>query len=457
MLDQHTLCVCKDKGPYIIQVSQCFPAAPSPGTLTWASVNGKVTINSSSNAKCSITYLDNGDDFLVATLTAGNAVFRDTVKIKAGELAFKEAVSSYLVPVALKIDMESLLTATSRTTNLVWQHSKNGGGYVALAGPNPSLDRSTYNAGDYELIKVKIDAPGGGCCEVEARLNFYKMNVTVANATVCDGEALPFQVTVTPAATPALTATLLGTVAGLVPKALTTVASQGNPLGNTNLAFAAFDAVFKSKVNVMIWYSTQANNCNPTGSYNLWVEGTIGGKAIKSDNTVIASNAAGGCVNGSAGPNQAFTGTPTAITAIDAVGIYGEINTIGTFVRNVTAVANIATNANSQFLAMVTAEENYHVGQFQGTNGALGAQNFIVANVTAGVLNVKFYAATRALAGARAWAAWNASVNAEIAAYNAKMVVPAAYRCRLEKEAKTSAAVNSTYIAKMVCAYAACP
>jgi hypothetical protein len=211
----------------------------------------------------------------------------------------------------------------------------------------------------------------------------------------------------------------------------------------------------------MIWYANIASECNNLATYNLRVQGTINGQPVQSVPQAINADVNGGtCCNGSAGPTQAFVGLPTVFTRPDPAGgvlFEGYVQNWAPFVRNMVATTTIMAQANSQWRALIIAEENYHVGQIQGTNGVLGNLQFVRANIVNAVTaGGPYLAATRLLAGNACWNAFFAARNAEIARSIAMYGYPGQpHRCAMEREAKT--AVGMVFRFKMACAYPACP
>ena len=448
VMGNHNVSVC-DGTPVDVAVSQRYPG--TGGTITYQSVNNKVTV-AGNDQKLTLTYLDSGTDVVVATLTVSGATYRDSIKVHAGKIKFAQNRYNYLCPVNDNIDLKSLLAPGSIQNNLQFKGTKNDQDEADLPA---TINKSSYAPGDVVVIRVVSTNP---VCEAVTTIHFYGLDLTIPNATVCDGAALPFSATVNPAADNATKMALLATVANLKPDFATAVASLGNPRGNTNLTFAAFDANYNSQVDNMIWYANIATECNDQSAYNLWIAGTINGKAIKSAIQKINADVNGGtCCNGSAGPNQTFVGTPAVFTRGAAGGGFeGYVQNWATFTRNVTATTTNIALATSQWRKPIQDEEDYHVGQIQGTNGVLGALQFVRANVINAVDGAGPYpGATRLLAGDACWAAFFAARNAEIARSYAMYAYPNAHRCAMEKQAK--AAVGIKYRFKMSCAYPACP
>ncbi|MCX6351460.1 MAG: hypothetical protein NTX03_06335 [Bacteroidetes bacterium] len=440
--------VCKGTQT-IIQVAEIYPA--TGGTITWQSMSGKIAITSSSNAKCSIDYVSSGDDVLVGTLTVGGATYRDSVKIKCGEVAFKQAKYCEFV-VDDKIDLKTLLTDKSVKTDLEWKKSKNGGAGVDISA-SPIIDLKTYAPGDVEVVTVKWK---NTTCEATATFKLFGLALDIPNNGVCDGAPLPFKVVVTPVDPDC--PNLLATVGGLTPKSKTTVASLGNPAGTTVLEFEATGGVGNYKVKIMYWYSDVATNCNDLGRYKLWAEGTARGKALKTPEYNITADASGACVNGGASVTRTFTGVPNIQPGREAAGarrFYCYVSAQNTFARSPQGATTIDCHANSQYRTMIVAEENYHVGQIQGTNGVLCNALWLLANVYNAQLNVRYYGATQQEAIDNCTDAFWAARDAEVARSSALIVYPAALRCAVEAEAK--AAVRSSHHAVMRCSYPRCP
>ena len=459
-LSPRTVYVCKGTKGYAM-VADIFPA--TGGTVTWALVGGgKAKITNSSNAKCELDYVATGDDKLVATLTVGSVKFNDTVLVKASELQFTKKEYDYLI-VDNKINLKNLLTPTSTKTDLTWLASKGGDEAAELPADNPVLNIKDYAPGDEVTVTV-IPKDGPGTCEATATFKFYGLGLEAANETVCDGEELPFVAVTIPDAG-AASAALLGSVAGLQPKSKPSVASKGNVAGTVQLRFTPFDATFNSKVRNMIWYSNQADNCNDLGDYKLWAEGTVNGVAIKSTEIDIHANADGSCVNGSSSVTQEFTGLPGLRVGQEAVGAgtgpggarqwFAYVSDIGTYARDPKGDTKVDCDANSQFRALVAAEETYHKGQIEGNNGVLCATLWIVANVYNPRLNVRVTRATRAAAITAASDAFWTSQDNEITRCSAMFAYPQPKRCALESEAKAN--VRASYILVMKCAYPRCP
>lgn len=443
----HNTSVCEMASTHV-DINQRFPA--TGGTVTYQSVNGRVNV-SDVGTGFMMTYVSTGDDMVVATLTMGSVSYKDTVKVKVGKLAFAQARYNYLIANAT-IDLKSLLVPGSLQNNLQFTGNKNGAGEANIAA---TFNRNTYAAGD--VLTVKVKSTDNVACEATTELRFYGLDIIVPNATACDGAELPFSADITPKDN-AIKNALLATVAGLAPKYVLAAVSLGNPRGNTTLTFDAFDANYKTKVRNMIWYANIATECNQLGTYNLSVGGTIGGNAVSSAAVAINADINGGtCCNGSAGPTQNFVGEPTIRTRPAAGGGFeGFVSTWVPYTREMRATTTNICQANSQWRAPIQAEETYHVGQITGTNGVLGALQFIRVNVINGeAAGDPYWAATAANARIRCWNAFVAAENAEIARSNAMYVYPNAHRCAMERQAK--AAVGIAYAFKMACAYPACP
>ncbi|MCK4794957.1 MAG: hypothetical protein KAV87_65110, partial [Desulfobacteraceae bacterium] len=244
---------------------------------------------------------------------------------------------------------------------------------------------------------------------------------------------------------------------------VTNSASQGNPIGHTNLAFDSYNpATHTSRIQNSIWYSTQANHCNDQSSYTISATAQVRASPVNSSNDpVLTADAGGGCVNGSAWPTQFFSGNPTYNVTQNPVTLQWEATVaVGTFIRNVQASHNNVTNANSQYWHQVENEEVFHVGQFEGTTSAIVADLWDPALVMAEVdANEPYVAPTRAGALALAQAAFATAVNNEMNRSNTITFAyppgPGGRRCDIEREAK--AAAGSSHHTTMACSYPACP
>jgi hypothetical protein len=445
----HSTSVCEGASTHV-DISQRFPA--TGGTVTYASVNGKVNVSDLGNGFM-MTYVGTGDDMVVCTLSAGSVTYKDTVKVKVGKLAFAQARYNYICPVNSNIDLKSLLVPGSLQNNLAFTGSLNGAAAAPLAA---TINRNAYAPGD--ILTVKVKSTDNAACEATTEIRFFGLDIVIPNATACDGAALPFSADITPRDNTVRVA-LLGTVVGLVPAYTLAVPSLGNPLGNTTLTFPAFNATFNSQVNNMIWYANIATECNNLGTYNLRVRGTIGGQAVQSVARPINADVNGGtCCNGAAGPTQSFVGAPTINTRANpaGAGFEGFVANWAPYRRTMLASSTNICLATSQWRALVQAEETYHVGQITGANGVLGALQFIRANVVAAVnAGGPYIAGTAANANTVCWNAFVAAENAEIARSVAMYAYPGAHRCAMERQAKAAAGIAFRF--KMACAYPACP
>jgi hypothetical protein len=452
VLDQHQAFVCNGMTTQI-GVQTRYPAAGT-GSISWVSRKGKVSIIGDDNG-ARLNYVASGNDVLVATLNVNGAIFRDSVILEVGEIKFAEATYHYLAPVDDDIDVTTLLAANSIKNNLQWFFNYNGGGEQPLA--NTKFSKAGFRAGDRCVIIAKRN--GMAACQASTELRFYYIDLSIAKWQVCDGEEMPFSVVIRPAVTNALRNQLLGTVAGLAPKYSLRAASFGNPRGNTNLTFGAFNGNWASKIDNMIWYANQAAQCNNTSDYKLWVDGKINGKDIASYSYWVTADVNGGtCCNGSAYPIQEWSGFPIIRTRYDnAAGKWcGWIDAVGTFKRDVKCATTNICKPNSQYRAPIQAEENYHVGQMELTNGSVVcATMWDINNIFRGIMPRCWYASTQVNARALTWHVFFTRRNLESARSWGMFAYPSASRCAMEREAKVQTGITHRF--KFSCAYPACP
>lgn len=457
VLDKHQAFVCNSMTTQI-GVTTRFPAAGT-GSISWVSRRGKVTIANGTDAGCQLNYAAAGNDVLVATLNVNGAIFRDSVTLEVGEIKFAEATYHYLAPVDDEIDVTTLLTANSIRNNISWFYNYNGGGEMPLG--NTKINKAGFRAGDRCVIIAKRN--GMAACQASTELRFYYMDLNIPAWQACDGAEMPFSVVIRPPVNNALRNQLLGTVAGLVPKSETRARSFGNPAGTTVLAFAAFNGNWGSKVNNMIWYANVAAQCNDISDYKLWVTGKINGKDIESYSYTIrasvgAKPGGGECVNGSAYPIREWSGVPVIRTRWDAdAGKWcGWIDAVGSFKRDVKCTTTNLALPTSQWRGPVQAEEDYHVGQMEGTNGSVVcATMWDINNIFRGIMPRCWYASTQLNARALTWHVFFTRRNMESARSWAQFAYPSPIRCAMESEAK--ARVGITHRFKFSCAYPRCP
>ncbi|MCP4145979.1 MAG: hypothetical protein GY752_11960, partial [bacterium] len=281
--------------------------------------------------------------------------------------------------------------------------------------------------------------------------------VTITPSNVCDGFETPFKLDILPAATPRA---VLGQLSNIVFTAPTAVASLGNPAGSTTLTFSALDANYEGTITTTNWYSTQAGHCNPLSVYNVGATATFDGDAVatKNNTAFTISSAFGTCIDGESTLDNTFSGSMTIHIANPSAGVFNATLTIGTFVRDMQASSSWTVWANSQYHDMVRDEEQYHEGQWEGTNGNLIADLWDPALILAEIQGAQPYVgATQAAAVALANAAYGTAIaNEDTRSTNLAISIPApGRRCAIETEAKTAA--GSSYRVAMPCAYSACP
>jgi hypothetical protein len=108
---------------------------------------------------------------------------------------------------------------------------------------------------------------------------------------------------------------------------------------------------------------------------------------------------------------------------------------------------------------MIQAEEDYHVGQMEMTNGSrASADQWVVDNVLSGAVMLrKWYSISgdQAQSRALAWHVFITRRNAENARSWAQFAYPSATRCFMENEAKVRTGASHRF--RFKCAYPACP
>ena len=452
--------VCEDVSADI-NVDESYPTSGNGATITWKSLNGRVRIVSSNDYTCRVAYASGGDGYIVATISAGTASYSDTVKVTALTTPqFSKSVYSYLLPATGKINLLALLPTIQQFQKYKWQYSLNGSEFEELT--TPELDKSQYAARDNVLIKVQPDMGTPGVpdineCYATTTIRFHKFGLAIPNSSICDGAEMPFIVGLDPAADPATITSLLSDVSDFKVDYKLKYTFNGNKLGSADLNIQPIAADFSSKVDKMIWYSSQSDNCNDVGAFKIWVTAKQGGSTIKSEEYPIYASARGDCVNGKAWVTQEFRGYPEIDTCSDAMGKYWYFKGMGSFDRTIVATTSNICNANSQFRQQVENEEQYHKGQFEGSNGTYGSYMYSIANVLNPLINEKYRNIDGPTGYATAWKAFDASVAAERARSNSLMNYPPGtpnLRCAVEDEAKT--AINAEYRSVMKCAYTSC-
>lgn len=453
VLTQHQAFVCNSQATQI-DVQTRYPAAGT-GTITWTSRKGKVTVTNGSDAGCQLNFIAAGKDVLVATLDVNGVIFSDSVALDVVELKFAQPIYNYLIPVDDEVDVTTLLTDNSIRDNISWFYNYNRGGETPL--DYTKINKKVFNTGDRIVIIARCKDMA--TCQASTELRFYHMDLKIPVCQVCDGKEMPFSIVVRPAVPDAIRNQLLSTVTDLVPRYALRHRSYGNPLGNTNLTFEPFNATWESKVKNMIWYANVPDLCNDLSDYKLWVQGKINGKDIFSFYYVITADVDPGkpCVNGEAKPSRKWSGEPVFRTRWDSTARKwcGWIDNVGSFKRDVKCTTTNVTPANSQWRAIVDAEENYHVGQIEGTTSKLCDSLWNVNNVFRGILHRRYYASTEREALALAKEAFTKQLNLETVRSDAQFAYPSPLRCTLEREAK--AKVGVTHRFRYYCAYRLCP
>lgn len=275
--------------------------------------------------------------------------------------------------------------------------------------------------------------------------------------SVCDGNSANISIKPKPSAEPI---SMLNHFSGLTLQSEPDhfLGGYGNVVGNTNLVFDPISSAFTSKIQNVIWFSTDLfNHNNQTSSYKLLGTASLDGKIVKAAESSLSKLTVdtdfGTCLNGSASSNNFFKGTPT-LTTTPVAGGFTTIVGIGLFRRQPTTVISTApTPVSSQYFTLVTAEENYHAGQHAGANGTVLAMLWdapsVIANTNA---RGPFMATTLVGSQTAASTAFVAERNTED---SRSIILANSLRCAVEKEAKD--AIGAVYRIQYKNAYPSCP
>lgn len=448
---QRELKFCKLGDSLNLTLAQRFPTT---ARVTFQSLNGKVLLTPS-EASCWVKSNTHGLDQIVITISgrgvgaSGSTYYRDTVKVIITEVKFTSAKKDILWKPAGQVNLKSLLTSNSDTTDITFEIQDDAGSRAARNGMLQMGADKGYSA---DVIAKSLRNPSCSS-KIELRWVWFALDWTSGN-TKNDGEEAPFTLVPVPAdADPAL----LNGISDIEFKSEHVGRSWGNPGGHAALTFETVNAGRREfKIKNAWWFANQADECNTDCDYRIMVNCKSGGVAtgfLRGDNFTVDISS----MNGEAGPTQLYTGEVRINFAPDgAGGVNVTFTALGTFARNIRAAARIIDcPAASQFNKMISDEENYHVGQIEGRNGVLCAGLWDVNNIWNAINGTVHNGANRAAATAVARAAFNAAITAENTRSSGLIAYPQPLRCRIEAEAKR--AVRASHRFKMACAYPRCP
>jgi hypothetical protein len=444
---------CKVGDSVTVNFAKKFPE--TGGKITWASLNGKVSVNGDQD-KCIIKCLAEGADQVVATYTVAgtggeDVIYRDTVKINTIIVKFsqKKRYEVWDPEGKFKLKVVDLLTDKSAKTDLEITITDAAGQKITDETAEISFGGNPYYWA-WILAKSKKNPDCVDTMLVSAVWYYATSKAPIPN----DGEEFPFELVLSPAdADPALKAKFTN----IQFKSEHQVASKGNPNGKADLEFDPLTADWKCKVKNVWWYSTQESHCNTSCVYLLKSRCTFNGAQTGwFDATTLTMSIAS--MNGAARPSQTFTGTVRmSIKKNDDGSWTSTIDDKSTFARSVKGeVELINVPAASQFKKMVSDEENYHKGQIEGTNGETCKDLWDAGKVWTAINGTTYNGPSRDDAIRLASDAFIAAVRAENTRSGNLLAYPGqAKRCTAEKEAK--AAVGTSHRFVMKCAYPACP
>lgn len=447
--------VC-NAGQKTIKVETTFPA--ETGSVSWESQNGKLKIVSSDKTKAVVEGLANGEDVLVAKLTVGSAVYKDEAKVKVGIVKFKKEQHEVPWYPGGTLDMTTLLTDESEKKELEWSVATT---YTVKATIDEKgvLTYPTKSGGTY-TVTAKIKGTTNCVANIKVVMGGFKIVMDVTK-TPCDGEEADLHLEPVPANLPKK---FLDEFGAITLESKTKTAFNGNPSGKDKLEFAAIDARYKSKVLNCYWYATGKDECfDPPGSIHQ-IEGkaTVNGKEVTSVNkaelTVSLAYGVKACIFGKADIVQGFSGAPTTGTEKKGAFFVTKVTGKGTLKRDPKGLATVYIKGkNSQFKDLLTDEEDYHVGQFEGKNGKLCADLWKVKDVMAQLNGKTWVHARPDVSQAAAVAAIAAAINNVTNAGRAMFIyppTPGGRRCELEAEAKKFTGIKHGYT--MHCGYSDC-
>jgi hypothetical protein len=450
-LDRKDVGLCLG-GSCQVSVANIFPA--KKGTVTWASVNGNFTVTGD-NTGATLQGTKAGDDFLVATFKVDNVSFKDTAKVSVGTVAFAKAEN--LVPHYKDgtLDCNTLLTKNSVKKDLRWRIVNPG----TLTGKIDSLTGIfTFPANPGGIYTIEVKIKGSKTCVATTKVIMLGFSVVLnVKRTYCDGEEAKLKIVPVPASVKPAELAVFGKIELY---SETKNKFVGNPADKEKLEFAALDASYNSSVLNCYWYSSDLKGgCDPYSNHYLRAKAKVNGNEVKSlnDPTLLISINNPQCITGWTAAVRTFTGAPKF--KLDIANIGGRkvrvvvVDDEGTLKRDPKGkVTSIKYNKKSQFKDFIVDEEDYHVGQIEGTNGNLCADLWLVANVMTNLRNLQGQGWLNLAAANQAALI---AITAENTRCNNMLVYPADKRCKIEKEAKAATKIKYGY--NYECAYPKCP
>ncbi len=314
----------------------------------------------------------------------------------------------------------------------------------------------TWGPGEYTFVAGRDGVTECDCNQRSKTVTIVDVEVVLANDVVCDGEAVPISLNVQPSGVP--------TPQNVEFSSATHSMSYGNPIGHTTLSFDPYDpAQNSSRIQNAIWYSNQPDYCNVLSSYTISATADIGGINMSSTHdpalTVSTSFESPICTNGNSGVGHNFLGDPDYHFFFNSLTQQWEVTvTIGNFDWEVIGYYENYCSQSSQYWQQVEDEEQFHIGQYEGTNSDifidLWDPELVIDEVQA---NQPYTHANRDVAEQLAIASF------EIAKFNERTrsfyiittPEPDGRQCQMESEAKT--AIGASYRGTMPCAYPDCP
>jgi hypothetical protein len=446
--------LCKED-PAIVHVNALYPAAA--GAVTWASRNGKFTVVGN-NIQATLNGTADGNDFLDATFTVGQAVYKKSIPVAVKFVKFTNPRKIYAWFNGGQKDAKLLLTAGSNRANLAWTLTLNGGaGTATIDNATGMINFPQAAGGTYTLTAAFRAAPA---CKATCTVIFMGYDVLVnnsKNANTCDGtQNIPIKVVPIPNTVPVAE---LQQFVGLTLTSETVGVDNGNEEGTSVLGIGALDANFQTKIDKAIWFSTV--NCNFSSKHLIRATATVDGNAVNTPlpgKTEAKLTTSISCINGRAYVIKAFKGSPTVAIGRSPLirnAYRAVISGAGSFDRDVKGTAEWWGPANSQFMPFVRNEENFHKdNQLENPNHVMMTDLYDPNRVMA-------------LAGTLWWDSYNpyyaramvlsyfvALCNAEFMRSGSFFSYPSPRRCFIENEAKQNTGIQFGF--HFHCAYPLC-
>ena len=282
------------------------------------------------------------------------------------------------------------------------------------------------------------------------------VEILLNNSTPCDGESVRFELRPVPSSLKKESLDQLF----ITLSSKTQSPFNGNPSNTDNLSITNLGN-YAYRIENALWYSSQNDHCNDDGIWDIEVKAVFGGVNL-TDKAVLFVNATDKCLFSEAIANSYFTGEPEF--EIEAVA--GSSNTYrfiralqGSLIRDIDVeiVGINEIEENSQYKSMILAEEQFHVGQLQGTTSNILDDLWRPENLIS-AFNTQFSGQSLNASSLGAAKIQIKSVFDKFTTIflNADTDIAKDRRCCVEYEAKNAS--GASYRLKMECAYAnTCP